>query len=129
MVTFSGKCLCGSVSYESDSEPAFTANCHCADCRAATGAAYSTISFFQAGDLKIEEGGDDIYVLDGSLFITPVDMLKSERRFWNEKSAAYINHYPRFFDIDSESDFMAADALLKHEWCLEGGTPGDHNLN
>jgi len=54
MVTFSGKCLCGSVSYESDSEPAFTANCHCADCRAATGAAYSTISFFQAGDLKIE---------------------------------------------------------------------------
>jgi CMP-N,N'-diacetyllegionaminic acid synthase len=82
-----------------------------------------------SGDLKIEEGGDDIYVLDGSLFITPVDMLKSERRFWNEKSAAYINHYPRFFDIDSESDFMAADALLKHEWCLEGGTPGDHNLN
>ncbi|MBT6096730.1 MAG: GFA family protein [Rhodospirillaceae bacterium] len=53
MATISGKCLCGGISYESDNEPMFTANCHCSDCRAATGAAYSTLSFFKSDDVKI----------------------------------------------------------------------------
>ena len=44
----SGRCLCGNISYLSDSEPVFTTNCHCTDCRAATGAAYSTICFIKS---------------------------------------------------------------------------------
>ena len=54
MPILTGKCLCGNVFYQSNSEPAFTANCHCTDCRAATGAAYSTICFIKADQLTIE---------------------------------------------------------------------------
>lgn len=37
-----GRCACGAVSFKADSKPKFVANCHCADCRKATGAAFST---------------------------------------------------------------------------------------
>jgi hypothetical protein len=53
MAVISGKCLCGAVTYEADVEPMVTANCHCTDCRGATGAAYSTISFFKSADVTI----------------------------------------------------------------------------
>ena len=53
MATISGHCLCGAISYEADVEPMFTANCHCTDCRAATGSAYATLSFFKEDDLRI----------------------------------------------------------------------------
>lgn len=54
MSLLSGRCLCGNISYHSDTEPAFTANCHCTDCRAATGAAYSTICFIKSDQLTIK---------------------------------------------------------------------------
>ena len=41
MVQIAGSCLCGSVRYESEVEPAFVAFCHCRDCQKASGAAYS----------------------------------------------------------------------------------------
>jgi len=53
MAKITGHCLCGAVSYESDAEPMFTANCHCSDCRAATGSTYTTLSFFKADDVRI----------------------------------------------------------------------------
>ena len=55
MPLFTGKCLCGNVFYQPDCEPAFTANCHCTNCRDATGAAYSTIWFIKADQLTIED--------------------------------------------------------------------------
>jgi hypothetical protein len=36
MVT--GKCQCGAISYEATGEPAYSAICHCGDCRASSGA-------------------------------------------------------------------------------------------
>ncbi|NWK98643.1 aldehyde-activating protein [Sphingobium lactosutens] len=36
MVT--GKCQCGAIRYEAEGEPAYSALCHCADCRASAGA-------------------------------------------------------------------------------------------
>jgi hypothetical protein len=38
----SGSCQCGTVRFETTGKPRFVANCHCQDCRHATGAAYST---------------------------------------------------------------------------------------
>lgn len=37
-----GRCACGAVSFKAEGPPKFVANCHCADCRKATGAAFST---------------------------------------------------------------------------------------
>ncbi|MEE2567714.1 GFA family protein [Hyphobacterium marinum] len=38
----SGRCGCGAVSFVTEGPPKFVANCHCGDCRKATGAAFST---------------------------------------------------------------------------------------
>lgn len=42
MAEFTGKCLCGRVSYKSHAKPTLILNCHCEDCRRSTGAVYST---------------------------------------------------------------------------------------
>ena len=41
--SFSGGCRCGHVKYTCDSEPMFTAHCHCRDCQYASGGGFSTI--------------------------------------------------------------------------------------
>ncbi|MGB0907989.1 MAG: GFA family protein [Maricaulaceae bacterium] len=56
MAKFTGSCLCGSVSFKADGEPMFTGNCHCEDCRKATGASYATIVFM--GQSDVEMSGD-----------------------------------------------------------------------
>ena len=65
---------------------------------------------------QIREGkGEDrdFYVLDGAIFITPVEMIRETGRFWNEESALYVRDYPVFYDIDTKADFAAAEAVLR----------------
>ena len=45
MVTFTGGCLCGSVTYTCEAEPGLIMNCHCADCQKAMGAVFATTMF------------------------------------------------------------------------------------
>lgn len=49
-----GSCLCGKVRFSTDAEPKVMANCHCSDCRKATGAAYATLMFVERDAVKIE---------------------------------------------------------------------------
>lgn len=42
MSEFTGKCLCGAVTYSVKAEPLVTINCHCEDCRRSTGAVFGT---------------------------------------------------------------------------------------
>ena len=42
MAEFTGKCLCGRVSYKAHAKPTLILNCHCEDCRRSTGAVYGT---------------------------------------------------------------------------------------
>ena len=53
MPKLSGKCLCGNISFSADAEIKMMANCHCSDCRAATGAAYGTLLFVDEGAINI----------------------------------------------------------------------------
>lgn len=53
MPRLSGKCLCGNITFSGDADIKLMANCHCADCRAATGAAYGTLLFVDPGQIEI----------------------------------------------------------------------------
>lgn len=53
MTDISGSCLCGAVSYAGDVDIKLTMNCHCTDCRKATGAAYGTLLFVAEDALTI----------------------------------------------------------------------------
>ena len=56
MTKITGGCLCGAIRYEIDGEPFRIANCHCDDCRKATGSAYATNLFFKEQQIKILQG-------------------------------------------------------------------------
>ena len=42
MAGFSGSCLCGKVSYDSQAAPQLAAHCHCVDCRKSSGTGHCT---------------------------------------------------------------------------------------
>ena len=52
-----GSCLCGAIKYTFDSDPLFTAVCHCAACQKSTGTAFSVVVGVRKTDLKIAGGG------------------------------------------------------------------------
>lgn len=56
MAGFTGGCLCGAIRYEVRGDPVRTANCHCDDCRRATGASFTTNVFVKADDLAVLKG-------------------------------------------------------------------------
>jgi len=62
-----------------------------------------------------ETDNSELCVLDGALFITPVEMVKDDGAFWNQDSALFKFDYPRFFDIDTQADFDAASVLYSKE--------------
>ena len=53
MSIFTGSCLCGSVNYKSNSGPLVIQNCHCDQCRKATGSVYLTNLFIKEENFEI----------------------------------------------------------------------------
>ena len=53
MSVFSGKCLCGKVAYTCHTEPKTIFNCHCEDCRRATGSVFGTNLFVPEDKVEI----------------------------------------------------------------------------
>ena len=53
MPKLSGHCLCGKIEFSGDTDIKLMANCHCSDCRAATGAAYATLLFVDEDAITI----------------------------------------------------------------------------
>ena len=53
MAVFSGKCLCGDITYKCHAEPSVIFNCHCEDCRRATGSVFGTNFFVPEDELEI----------------------------------------------------------------------------
>ena len=57
-----GKCRCGAVWYEVADAFRYAANCHCSECRAATGSAFKAFAGIEREKLAITEGLDAIAV-------------------------------------------------------------------
>src|SRR5262249_29498125 len=53
---YTGRCACGAITFEFDTDPSFVANCHCNDCKRASGGEMAT--FFGVPE-------DDFTVLSG----------------------------------------------------------------
>ena len=51
-----GHCACGQVTYGFDSEPTFIANCHCTDCKRASGGEMATFAAVPETDFAILSG-------------------------------------------------------------------------
>lgn len=52
-----GRCQCGAVQIEAVGDPLWTATCHCADCRKATGTAAAAYAGYERENTKIEGQG------------------------------------------------------------------------
>ena len=55
-----GKCLCGAAHYAVRDEFVYAANCHCSNCRRATGAAFKPFAGIERDKLEITEGADSL---------------------------------------------------------------------
>jgi hypothetical protein len=55
-----GSCLCGAVRYEVEDAFRYALNCHCSQCRRATGAAFKPFGGIEAAKLRIVAGGQQL---------------------------------------------------------------------
>jgi hypothetical protein len=60
--TLEGRCECRAVRYVVADEFLYAANCHCSNCRAATGSAFKPFAGIERGKLEVVEGGDGLLV-------------------------------------------------------------------
>ena len=58
-----GKCRCGAVRYEVSDAFRYAANCHCSECRAATGSAFKAFAGIEREKLTITDGQDAITLI------------------------------------------------------------------
>jgi hypothetical protein len=57
-----GSCRCGSVRYEVEDAFLYAANCHCSECRAATGSAFKPFAGIERAKVMLTAGEDDVAV-------------------------------------------------------------------
>ena len=68
----SGRCQCGAVRYQVADEFIYAQNCHCSQCRAATGSAFKPFAGIERNKLTIVEG-------EGNLLVFGTDELNDTR--------------------------------------------------
>jgi hypothetical protein len=60
-----GKCLCGAVHYAVEDGFAYAANCHCSNCRRATGSAFKPFAGIARDKLNLTRGADQLMIFGG----------------------------------------------------------------
>jgi hypothetical protein len=60
--TLAGACLCRAVRYAVPDDFRYAANCHCSNCRRATGSAFKPFGGIQRDKLTITEGEDQLMI-------------------------------------------------------------------
>ena len=59
--TLTGQCLCGATAYEVADDFAYAMNCHCSQCRRATGSAFKPFAGIRRDRLRLTRGTPLIY--------------------------------------------------------------------
>ena len=62
-----GKCMCGTVRYRVPDEFVYAMNCHCSNCRAATGSAFKPMAGIEREKLELTHGADRLLVVGEEL--------------------------------------------------------------
>ena len=62
-----GKCQCGAVRYGVEDAFVYSANCHCSNCRAATGSAFKPFAGIEREKLAITDGEDCLLIVGDDL--------------------------------------------------------------
>jgi hypothetical protein len=57
-----GTCLCGAIAYEVEDAFSYAMNCHCSNCRRATGAAFKPLAGIRRDRLRIIAGNDRVMI-------------------------------------------------------------------
>ncbi|MGF6792963.1 GFA family protein [Paraburkholderia sp. 35.1] len=57
-----GRCLCGAVHYSVRDEFVYALNCHCSNCRRATGSAFKPFAGIERDKLRITRGEDSLLI-------------------------------------------------------------------
>jgi hypothetical protein len=60
--TLLGKCLCSAVQYAVSDEFGYALNCHCSNCRRATGSAFKPFAGIERGKLRLAKGEDMLMI-------------------------------------------------------------------
>ena len=57
-----GKCLCGVLQYEVEDAFRYALNCHCSDCRRATGSTFKALAGIERHKLRVISGSERILI-------------------------------------------------------------------
>ena len=57
-----GRCHCGAIAYEAETDPEKVAICHCTDCQTLSGSAFRTVVATHEGTFRLLSGDPKIYV-------------------------------------------------------------------
>jgi hypothetical protein len=57
-----GRCMCGTVEYTVVDAFRYAMNCHCSNCRRATGSAFKPFAGIERTQLRIARGGDSVSI-------------------------------------------------------------------
>ena len=62
MNALEGGCLCGAVRFSVDDAFRYALNCHCSQCRRATGAAFKPFAGIERAKLRVVSGEDELLI-------------------------------------------------------------------
>jgi hypothetical protein len=61
--TLAGRCTCGAVHYAVADQFVYALNCHCSDCRRATGAAFKPLAGIAREKLRLDKGENSLMIV------------------------------------------------------------------
>ncbi len=71
------------------------------------------VDFINSENAKRRQDGEKFYRLNGAIYIVNIEKFKNDRFFYQEGSYAYIMPQDRSVDIDTESDFIFAELIMR----------------